>query len=197
MSRGANHKERKEERAMKLKSLIEPGDPEQIATGFQFTEGPVWRPEGYLIFSDILASRMYKWTPDGTVTVWREPSGNSNGLTLDREGRLIACEHGNRRVSRTEADGTVVTLADRYGDKRLNSPAAGSIASASTAHWSCWPTTSTGRMGWRSRPTSRCCTWTTRRAAMCEPSTCGLTARWRTHALSPTWTTRSLARPTA
>src|SRR4029079_15189266 len=81
---------------MKLKSLIESGDPEQIATGFQFTEGPVWRPEGYLILSDIPASRMYTWAPDGTVAVWREPSGNFNGLTLDREGRLIACEHGNR-----------------------------------------------------------------------------------------------------
>jgi gluconolactonase len=107
---------------MKLKSLIEPGDPEQIASGFQFTEGPVWRPEGYLIFSDILASRMYTWSPDSTVAVWREPSGNSNGLTLDTTGRLLACEHGNRRVSRTEANGTVVTLADSYGGKRLNSP---------------------------------------------------------------------------
>ena len=107
---------------MKLKSLIEAGDPEQIATGFQFTEGPVWHPDGYLIFSDIPASRIYKWTPDGTVAIWREPSGNSNGLTLDRERRVIACEHGNRRVSRTAADGTVVTLADSYGGKRLNSP---------------------------------------------------------------------------
>jgi gluconolactonase len=107
---------------VKLKSLIEDGDPEQIASGFQFTEGPVWHPDGYLIFSDITASRMYKWSPGGVATVWREPSGNSNGLTLDRERRLIACEHGNRRVSRTEADGTVVTLADSYGGKRLNSP---------------------------------------------------------------------------
>ena len=107
---------------MKLKSLIEAGDPEQIATGFQFTEGPVWHPDGYLIFSDFPASRIYKWTPDGTVTIWREPSGNANGLTLDRERRLIACEHGNRRVSRTAADGTAVTLADSYGGKRLNSP---------------------------------------------------------------------------
>jgi gluconolactonase len=107
---------------MKLKSLIEPGDPEQIASGFQFTEGPVWRPEGYLIFSDISASRMYTWSPDGTVAVWREPSGNSNGLTLDTTGRLLVCEHGNRRVSRTEANGTVVMLADSYGGKRLNSP---------------------------------------------------------------------------
>jgi len=107
---------------MKLKSLIEAGDPEQIATGFEFTEGPVWHPDGYLIFSDILASRTYKWMPDGTVTIWREPSGFSNGLTLDHERRLIACEHGGRRVSRVAADGAVVTLADSYGGKRLNSP---------------------------------------------------------------------------
>jgi len=107
---------------MKLKSLILAGDPEQIATGFEFTEGPVWHPDGYLIFSDILASRTYKWMPDGTVTIWREPSGFSNGLTLDHERRLIACEHGGRRVSRVAADGAVVTLADSYGGKRLNSP---------------------------------------------------------------------------
>jgi gluconolactonase len=107
---------------MKLKSLIEAGDPEQIATGFQFTEGPVWHPDGYLIFSDISANRIYTWKPDGTVSVFREPSGNANGLTLDRERRMIACEHGGRRVSRMAADGTVVTLADSYGGKRLNSP---------------------------------------------------------------------------
>jgi gluconolactonase len=107
---------------MKLKSLIEAGDPEQIATGFQFTEGPVWHPDGYLIFSDIPASRTYTWRPDGTVSVFREPSGFANGLTLDRERHLIACEHGGRRVSRIDADGTVTTLADSYGGKRLNSP---------------------------------------------------------------------------
>lgn len=107
---------------MKLKSLIESGDPEQLATGFEFTEGPVWHPDGYLLFSDIPASRIYTWRPDGAATVWREPSGNSNGLTLDRQGRLVACEHGNRRVSRTETDGSVVALADRYDGKRLNSP---------------------------------------------------------------------------
>src|SRR5689334_21087537 len=105
---------------MKIKTLIEAGGPERIATRFQFTEGPVWHPDGYLIFSDIPASRTYKRMPDGTVTIWREPSGYSNGLTLDRERRLIACEHGGRRVSRVAADGEVVTLADRYGGGRLN-----------------------------------------------------------------------------
>jgi gluconolactonase len=107
---------------MKLKSLIESGDPERITSGFQFTEGPVWHRDGYLLFSDIPASRIYKWSPDGSLEVWREPSGNANGLTLDRQGRLIACEHGNRRVSRAEADGTVVSLAERYQGRRLNSP---------------------------------------------------------------------------
>ncbi len=107
---------------MKLKSLFETGDPERLATGFQFTEGPVWHPDGYLLFSDIPAARIYKWTPEDGAQVWREGSGNSNGLTLDAQARLIACEHGNRRVSRTELDGTVVTLADSYQDKRLNSP---------------------------------------------------------------------------
>lgn len=108
---------------MRLKSLVEPGDPERIASGFEFTEGPVWHPDGYLLFSDIPAARIYQWKPDGSVMVWRERSGNSNGLTLDRQVRLIACEHGNRRVSRTEADSDVVlTVADRYEGKRLNSP---------------------------------------------------------------------------
>jgi len=105
--------------AVSLADLVE-GQPERL--GFQFTEGPLWHPDGYLLFSDIPANKIFKWTPNGTVEIFREPSGNSNGLTFDRQGRLIACEHGNRRVSRTEKDGTVVTLADRYQGKRLNSP---------------------------------------------------------------------------
>lgn len=107
---------------MKLKSLIEPGDPERIAGDFEFTEGPVWHPEGFLIFSDIPASRQYRWHPGDGVSVWREPTGNSNGLTLDRAGRLIACEHGGRRVSAAMPGEAPVTLADSYGGKRLNSP---------------------------------------------------------------------------
>jgi gluconolactonase len=107
---------------MKLKTLVEAGDPEQLATGFQFTEGPVWQADGALFFSDIPASRTYRWTPAGGAEVWREPTGNANGLTLDRQGRLIACEHSGRRVSRIEADGTAVAVAERYQGKRLNSP---------------------------------------------------------------------------
>ncbi|NWG22652.1 MAG: SMP-30/gluconolactonase/LRE family protein [Chloroflexi bacterium] len=107
---------------MKLKSLVEPGDPERIAGGFEFTEGPVWHPEGFLIFSDIPANRQYRWHPGDGVSVWREPTGNSNGLTLDRQNRVIACEHGGRRVSRAEPGAAPVTLADSYGGRRLNSP---------------------------------------------------------------------------
>jgi gluconolactonase len=107
---------------MKLKTLIESGDPEQLATGFQFTEGPVWQADGSLLFSDIPANRTYRWTAETGATIWREPTGNANGLTLDREGRLLACEHSGRQVSRIEADGSVVTVADRYRGKRLNSP---------------------------------------------------------------------------
>jgi gluconolactonase len=107
---------------MKLKSLVEAGDPERLASSFQFTEGPIWQRDGSLLFSDIPANRIYRWTPDGGADVWREPTGNSNGLTLDRQDRLIACEHTGRRVSRTETDGTVVALADQYEGGRLNSP---------------------------------------------------------------------------
>jgi gluconolactonase len=105
-----------------IDELVEPGAPERIATGLRFTEGPVWHPDGYLLFSDIPANTIYKWLPDGTVETFRSPSGHSNGLTFDRQGRLIACEHSNRRVSRTEPDGTIVTLASEYNGSRLNSP---------------------------------------------------------------------------
>ena len=105
-----------------LSALLEPGRPELVTTGLGFAEGPVWHPDGYLLFSDIPNSTIYRWTADGKLEKFRSPSFKSNGLAVDRQGRLIACEHGNRRVSRTETDGTVVTLADRYEGKRLNSP---------------------------------------------------------------------------
>jgi gluconolactonase len=101
----------------------ESATPEQVATGFRFTEGPVWiHDRKSLLFSDIPANRIYELASDGRPATFREPSGNSNGLTRDKEGRLIACEHGNRRVTRTEADGSVTVLAESFGGKRLNSP---------------------------------------------------------------------------
>jgi sugar lactone lactonase YvrE len=96
---------------------------EKIGTGFQFTEGPAWNVKGgFLLFSDIPASRIIKWSPEGGISIFRSPSGKSNGLTFDRRGRLIACEHANRRVSRTEEDGTIVPVATHYKGKKLNSP---------------------------------------------------------------------------
>jgi sugar lactone lactonase YvrE len=95
---------------------------EKVAGGFQFTEGPVWVTDGYLLFSDIPADTIYEWRPgSASAEVFRRPSGHSNGLTLDRQGRLLACEH-DRRVSRTNVDGSVVALAERYQGRRLNSP---------------------------------------------------------------------------
>jgi len=95
---------------------------EKVAGDFKFTEGPVWNRAGFLLFSDIPANTIYKWTPGGKAEVFRQPSGNSNGLTYDRQGRLIACEHSNRRVSRMGRDGKVTALAEAYQGKRLNSP---------------------------------------------------------------------------
>jgi gluconolactonase len=100
---------------------------EKVAGGFQFIEGPVWVADaqgknGKLLFSDIPADVIYQYTGSGAPTSFRKPSGNTNGNTLDLDGNLICCEHGNRRVSRVAPDGTVTTLAERYQGKRLNSP---------------------------------------------------------------------------
>jgi gluconolactonase len=105
-------------------SLFEAGARvERVATGFRFTEGPVWfAEERSLLFSDIPANRIVKLTIEGRLITFRQPSGSSNGLTRDKEGRLIACEHGNRRVTRTEKDGTMIVLAEGYQGKKLNSP---------------------------------------------------------------------------
>ncbi len=94
------------------------GGVEGVVSGFKFTEGPLWTGAGGLIFSDIPADTIYR----ADKSVFRQPSGESNGLTLDAEGRLLACEHKNRRVSRTEKDGTVTVVAERFDGKRLNSP---------------------------------------------------------------------------
>jgi gluconolactonase len=94
---------------------------EKLSGGFKFTEGPVWEQRGFLLFSDIGANTIYKWTPAGQISAFRRPAGHSNGNTLDQQGRLITAEH-DRRLIRTEKDGTIMTLAERYQGKRLNSP---------------------------------------------------------------------------
>jgi gluconolactonase len=97
---------------------------EKLYEGCRWAEGPAYFPAGrYLIWSDIPNDRMLRYDEtSGAVSVFRNPAGYSNGNTVDRQGRLISCEHGNRRVSRTEHDGTITVIASHYQGKRLNSP---------------------------------------------------------------------------
>ncbi len=97
---------------------------ERLWTGARWAEGPAWFAAGrYLVWSDIPNNRMLRFDEtDGSVSVFRYPSNYSNGNTVDRQGRLVSCEHGARRVTRTELDGTITVIADNYQGKRLNSP---------------------------------------------------------------------------
>ncbi len=97
---------------------------ERLWTGARWSEGPVWFAAGrYLLWSDIPNNRMLRWDEtDGSVSTFRAPSNNSNGNTVDQQGRLVSCEHLTRRVTRTEHDGSITVLADTYQGKRLNSP---------------------------------------------------------------------------
>lgn len=120
----------------KLNSIISPGTKiEKVADGFSFTEGPVWHPDGYLLFSDPNTNTIYRYNPKNhNVTVYMSHSGytgadigeygqpGSNGLAIDKEGRLIIDQHGNRRVIRIEKKGPVTVLADKIDGKRFNSP---------------------------------------------------------------------------
>ena len=124
-------------RAEELSNIVAPGAKvEKIAQGFRYIDGPVWDSRGWLLFSDIPGDTIYKWVPGprtrrggarlptalvGSLRVFHRPSGHSNGLTLDDQNRLIACEL-DRRISRTDAYGVVSTLADTFEGKRLNSP---------------------------------------------------------------------------
>lgn len=100
------------------------GTVEQLASGFYWAEGPVWFGDGrFLLFSDIPNNRILRWDDAcGALSEFRNPSNHANGLARDNRGRLLACEHGTRRVTRTEYDGQVTVLADRFKGKRLNSP---------------------------------------------------------------------------
>jgi gluconolactonase len=97
---------------------------ERIATGLRWSEGPVWFGDGrYLLWSDIPNNRIMRWDEEtGAMSVFRKPSNFANGNTRDRQGRLLTCEHGTRRVTRTEYDGTITVIADRFEGKPLNSP---------------------------------------------------------------------------
>ena len=130
-----------------LESMVKPNEPtfgpagfpafagtmavERVATGFRWAEGPVYFPAGRMVlFSDIPNNRIMRLVEDDNhVSVFRQPSMNSNGNTIDREGRLITCEHSGRRVTRTELDGSITIIADSYNGKKLNSPNDAVVAS--------------------------------------------------------------------
>ncbi|WP_312526383.1 SMP-30/gluconolactonase/LRE family protein [Paracoccus sp. (in: a-proteobacteria)] len=113
-----------DQRDPRFRDLIHPNAQlKQLATGFEWTEGPVWFPAAQmLVFSDIPAHRMIRWTAETGCSIFREDSGYSNGNTRDPQGRMVTCQHGARRVIRTEADGSQTVLASHHDGKRLNSP---------------------------------------------------------------------------
>jgi gluconolactonase len=105
-----------------LEQVLESPQAERLATGFDFTEGPLWHPDGHWLFVDIRRSLIYRLAPGGQPEVFRENSGGSNGLTFDLQGRLIMCEGHGRRLTRMEPGGAITALAERWEGKRLNRP---------------------------------------------------------------------------
>jgi gluconolactonase len=103
---------------------LPPAKVERLASGTRWAEGPAWFGDARcLVWSDVPGNRMLRWDEEtGAVSTYRKPSGYANGNTRDRQGRLVTCEHGGRRVSRTELDGSVVTVVDCFEQKKLNSP---------------------------------------------------------------------------
>ena len=118
---------------------------DEIADGMGFTEGPAWMPDkAQLVFSDIPGNTMYAWSQDDGLQVFRRPSNNTNGNTVDNQGRLVSCEHGSRRVTRTAADGTVEVLAQTHAGGKLNSPNDAAVKSDGTI-WFTDPTYGLGK----------------------------------------------------
>ena len=105
-----------------LGSILETKEAERLATGFVFTEGPLWHPDGFYYFVDVRSSVLYRIVPGRAPEVVREKTGGGNGTTFDLQGRLVICEGDNRRVARMAADGRVEALVDRFEGKRLNRP---------------------------------------------------------------------------
>ena len=105
-----------------LTSVLETTTAERPATGFVFTEGPLWHPDGFYYFVDIRRSQLHRWTPGKPSELVRDETGEGNGTTFDLQGRLVICEGGHRRVTRWSADGRREVLVDRYEGKRLNRP---------------------------------------------------------------------------
>ncbi len=107
-----------------LSELFAGHQEEKLCGGFAFTEGPVWvQDDNCLLFSDIPGNRIHRWRPGmDTAEIYREPSGNANGLTFDRHGNILACEHSGRRVSRATYEGPAETVVDAYEGLKLNNP---------------------------------------------------------------------------
>jgi gluconolactonase len=105
-----------------LQAILGTPEAERLATGFVFTEGPLWHPDGFYYFVDIRRSTLHRLTPGKAPELVLANTGEGNGTTFDLQGRLVMCEGGNRRVTRREADGRVEVLVDRFEDKRLNRP---------------------------------------------------------------------------
>src|ERR1700757_3265340 len=101
-------------RANDLPEVLETTEAERLATGFVFTEGPLWHPDGFYYFVDVRSSVLYRITPGRAHEVVREKTGGGNGTTFDLHGRLVQCEGDNRRVTRMSADGRIEVLADRF-----------------------------------------------------------------------------------
>jgi gluconolactonase len=105
-----------------LSAILDATPAQRLATGFVFTEGPLWHPDGFVYFVDVRASMLYRLTPGAAPEVVREKTGGGNGTTFDLQGRLVLCEGDNRRVTRRDADGRFEVLMDRFEGKRLNRP---------------------------------------------------------------------------
>ena len=106
-----------------LANILTSMEPTLLTTGWGRTEGPLWHAGGYVTFVDLAGSRLLRWDPNGTVTVVREQTGEGNGCTLDRQGRLLMCEGADhRRITRMDATGTVTTIAEHWQGKRFNKP---------------------------------------------------------------------------
>ena len=105
-----------------LSAILDAMPAQRLATGFVFTEGPLWHPDGFFYFVDVRASMLYRLTPGGAPEVVREKTGGGNGTTFDLQGRLVLCEGDHRRVTRRDADGRFEVLMDRFEGKRLNRP---------------------------------------------------------------------------
>jgi gluconolactonase len=105
-----------------LDAVLESTTAERLATGFKFTEGPVWHPDGFYYFVDIRSNNLHRITPGKPAELVRANTGEGNGTTFDLQGRLVICEGGNRRVTRWSADGKSEVLMDRWEGKRLNRP---------------------------------------------------------------------------